>query len=134
MFNRSFPDSMLSDTVPSGHARMITMSITSPNKNLSTYSYNRSKTRDSLLMIFSMAHISNISLRQRLMLETIKIEIIDTALMSILLLLSISICFLTVIITFQIIQRLSTDSRIMTLLSKTSSLERIIKTESAELW
>lgn len=108
---------------------MITMSITSPNKNLSTYSYNRSKTRDSLLMIFSMAHISNISLRQRLMLETIKIEIIDTALMSILLLLSISICFLTVIITFQIIQRLSTDSRIMTLLSKTSSLERIIKTE-----
>lgn len=80
-------------------------------------------------MTFSMAHISNILLQLRLMLETIKIEIIDIALMSILLLSSISICFLTVIITFQIIQRLSTGSRIMILLLKTSSLEHIIKTE-----
>lgn len=129
MFNQSFRDSMLSGIVQSGHARMIMMSIISPSKNLSIYSYSRNKTRGSLLMIFSMAHINNTSLQQRLMLETTRIEITGIELMLISLLLLISTYSSTAIITSQIIQKQYIDLRIMILLSKISSQEHTIKTE-----
>lgn len=80
-------------------------------------------------MIFSMARINNISLRQRLMLETIKIEITGIELMPTSLLLSTSTYSSIVIITSRIIQKQYIDSKIMTLLSKISSLEHTIKTE-----